>query len=441
METSVQQPMRRGTFTPLIKEEYRKDYKLDILPHQKKGIFSRLLWTAKPSIVRIVPGYDAETGEVFRQNININEYSQEAQATDYLSDTFYMASVISRFGNSGSDVISDLPPDSEDRRKYPSILAEFARTVIQSTIAVGKGKKPALKPIDAWFQWAGKNGCLNYTRPTLLMQCLVWEVNGYDMTKETDGLPLFAVIGVDHTASRNALCRALVEPQDPGKPLDAVTNNKYGGLAELNGNILYLNNGVTEDGKYKMLRPSVCPVGQGWKPSPYELTAEDVKSLWVPWKSILNFLTAQEQLKLVANEFGADSVNYVIGQDPRFSALPFPEEIKAVGLGRYAGLVSGSYSRPESKDVQVSVTARRQGLPAVNVHRAADTASAAAARPAPGKLGRLKHLPDNFEEELEGIRKATGKSEQASLADQVLQGAGDDIEGIDDIDLEDEALN
>ena len=388
--------MRRGSFTPLIKDEYRKDYKLDILPHQKKGIFSRLLWTAKPSIVRIVPGYDVETGEVFRQNININEYSPDAQATDYLSDTFYMASIISRFGNSGSDVISDLPPDSEDRRKYPSVLAEFSRTVIQSTLAVGKGKKPALKPIDAWFQWAGKNGCLNYTRP---------------------------------------------EPQDPGKPLDAVTNNKYGGLAELNGNILYLNNGVTEDGKFKMLRPSVCPVGQGWKPSPYELTAEDVKSLWVPWKSILNFLTAQEQLKLIANEFGADSVNYVIGQDPRFSALPFPEEIKAVGLGRYAGLVSGSYSRPEPRDVQVSVTARRQGLPAVNVHRTADTASESAARPAPGKLGRLKHLPDNLEKELEGIRKATGKSEQASLADQVLQGAGDDIEGIDDIDLEDEALN
>ena len=91
-----------------------------------------------------------------------------------------------------------------------------------------------------------------------------------------------------------------------------------------------------------MLRPSVQdPSSKGWTPTPFPLDEETVKQLWVPWDDLLQYMTAEEQCKFLAQEFGSDSVNYFIGTDPMFNGLQLPQEIANAGLGRYARFVSG----------------------------------------------------------------------------------------------------
>ena len=117
-------------------------------------------------------------------------------------------------------------------------------------------------------------------------------------------LPLLAIVAIDHTKSIGALMQALVEPSNPGKPLDALTNNKYGGMAELDGNLMFLNSVDDPEGKYKMLRPSVQAPGKGWTPTPFPLSEDVVQSLWHPWEEVIHYLTADEQALLLAAEYG-----------------------------------------------------------------------------------------------------------------------------------------
>ena len=108
MINAYKQPSRRqaGTFLTFVRPEYRKGYQIPGMEIQESGIQSMTLWTTRQSILRIIPGYDPETGEIFPQNINVNEYSTDDNFTNYLSDTFVMASIIDGFGSRGSCFIT-----------------------------------------------------------------------------------------------------------------------------------------------------------------------------------------------------------------------------------------------------------------------------------------------------------------------------------------------
>ena len=81
--------------------------------------------------------------------------------------------------------------------------------------------------------------------------------------------------------------QALVEPANPGLPLNPATNSKFQSLAELDSNVLYLNPVDNPNGKGHMLRPSVQPPGKGWTPTPFPITEEEAKALWIPWDNLL----------------------------------------------------------------------------------------------------------------------------------------------------------
>lgn len=343
--TFVNNTSRNHSF---VKPEFRKGFQIPMLPYQQYGIMSRVFWPSKTQVVRILPGYDPQTGEVFRQNINCTQFSMDRAFDEYLSDTFCRATVVNRFGGIKSPFISDYAPGSEDERQWggETVLHNFIRGIIYACSP--NTKRPRIKPIKEWSMWTGfgPSATLSYDKPSLLMQALVFHLNGADnkdyetqqplVDKDGDILPLLAVVAMDNQQSILNLCQALVEPANPGLPLDAASNNKYGAMAELEGNKLFLNP-YTDAKQHSALRPSVQPAGQsGWKPTPFPLSAEVVKQLWHPWEDVLNYMTAQEQLQLCADEFGADTVNYVIGTDPKFHSLEIPQSIKSVGLGRYA---------------------------------------------------------------------------------------------------------
>jgi hypothetical protein len=220
----------------------------------------------------------------------------------------------------------------------------------------GKNKRNELTPTNDWKLWTayGQSGQMAYDKPSLLMQALVFHINGRnnqdpkaqrDLIDENGNLlPLFAVCCVTSPDSISRICDALVLPSNRALPLDAATNNQFGALAELDGNILYLNPAKNAK-QFDVFDPSVQPAGeQGWNPTPFNISADMARSLWVPWDRLLRTMTAQEQLELCAQEFGADTVNYVIGTDRTLQGLEIPEKIKAAGFGRYANLVGGSVS-------------------------------------------------------------------------------------------------
>jgi hypothetical protein len=292
---------------------------------------------------------------VFRQNIKCDQFSTEDDRTNYLSDTFTMVSIIEKFGSCGP-IISSYAPGSRDAEMYggDTVLRHFVRKIMYA--CNGKNKRNELTPTNDWKLWTayGQSGQMAYDKPSLLMQALVFHINGRnnqdpkaqrDLIDENGNLlPLFAVCCVTSPDSISRICDALVLPSNRALPLDAATNNQFGALAELDGNILYLNPAKNAK-QFDVFDPSVQPAGeQGWNPTPFNISADMARSLWVPWDRLLRTMTAQEQLELCAQEFGADTVNYVIGTDRTLQGLEIPEKIKAAGFGRYANLVGGSVS-------------------------------------------------------------------------------------------------
>lgn len=378
----------------MIKKEFRKGFEIPILPHQKYGMLSRVLWPSKNQIIRIVPGHDERTGEIFPQNINVNSYSEEANPEDYLSNTFTKATVVSRFGTLTSPFISDYEPGSDDWRKYAgeTVIHRFIRKIMNACRSKN-GTYDGLKATPEWIQWCGigPQARLSFDKPSLLMQALVFMLNGrYNQDVETgadmldedgDPVPVMAVIAVDNKLTMLNLYQALVSPMNPSLPLNPTTNNKYGALAELEGNKLYLNTYVDATSHHAALRPSLQAAGKGWTPEPFQISDQAAIQLWQPWRKLLNFMTAAEQVELCAKEFGADTVNYVIGQDQYLAGIEIPDYIKGAGLGRYAG--GGSRVSLSGSTVQQGSQPPPFSMPGAGIGKGA---AASAAAP---KLGTL----------------------------------------------------
>ena len=333
---NVRTPQNAATNFRLIKDGI-ENFK-SVFDYQK-FMLSRILWVSKPTVVRIVPGNDGE--QTYKQVVNTTNWTSDAAKTDFLSDTFYMTQTLASFGDNRLDICSNLDPESEEASLYPeSPLNFFANTVHRVIRAVNNGKKTKIKYNERWKAWTNMRGKLPFPKPTLFFQGIIQEVNGVTCTKGEDNGNepgyLYGLIGINHTASINALLKALVDPMDRRKPI-GVENNNYGSLAEVEGNMLFLNASEDTNGKM-LLEPSIqsadAPQSE-WNPTPFDLTEEGCKSLWVPWNKLLRYLTVQEQLELIAREFGADTLNYVFSLDNAWEGLAIPERIKAVGLGQY----------------------------------------------------------------------------------------------------------
>ena len=439
-----------GPWLSFVKSKYRKGYEIPGLDYQTNGIRSYTFWNTRDSIIRILPGYDPSTGEIFPQNVKCNEYTTDGSYADHLSDTFMTASMVVNFGQQGMTFLTSYAPGSPDAQRWGgnTVFKIFTKNVANSVLAASNGKKSRFGVTNEMRQWCDpKQGPLKYDHMGLLMQALVFKANGRDNVNsdgqplvdgEGNPLPMLGVVAIDSKASIGALMQALVEPANPGLPLDPATNSKYGVMAGVETcNILYLNSVDNPNGKGHMLRPSVQGAGKGWTPTPFPLTAEDVKSLWVPWEELLQYMTAEEQLKYLAGEFGADSVNYFVGTDPIFAGkLEIPAEIKNAGYGRYQQFVGNKQASAPAAPSIASPSRNQFGMPKAAVaavkapvNPVEDTLSGAhIAAPVPkSKPAGLSGLRPNstidqnkLKAALSGIRSATGQNNQASMAANLL---------------------
>ena len=373
MIRAYQAPQRQGggqtTYLSFVRPQYRRDYKIPGLEYQTNGIRSFTLWNAYPSVIRIIPGYDKATGEIFRQNVNCNEFADDAQYDEYLSDTFIDASIVSNFGPRKMTFITSYAPGSPESQMFAgnTVIDAFARSIHYSVKDSNEGKRSRFQVTDQMRNWCSREGMLRRPHKAFLMQALVFTRNGVDskdeqgnplLSENGDILPTLAVVSVEGRETIRNLMAALVQPENANLPLDANTNNKYGGLAELDGNILFLNNFHDANNNTNSLRPSVQPAGQrGWTPTPWPFDKQDVYNMWVPWQDLLHYMTPEEQCKLLAQDFGPDTVNYIIGTDPNLNQVRIPDEVASAGLGRYAQFVKGgassqpqrsSYGQPSS---------------------------------------------------------------------------------------------
>lgn len=469
MIKAYQQPTRRGgssgPFLSYVRPEYRKNYEIPGMAYQTGGFRSLSLWSTRQSILRILPGYDPATGQVYPQNINVNEFSMDAGYDDYLSDTFITASVVSGFGANKQTFITSYAPGSEDAQRYggDTVINQFVKNVANSVLNADKGKRTKFQVTDDMRRWCAKDGIIKFPRQALLFQALVFKRNGLDsqdanqqplLDENGNVLPLLTVVSVDGKQTLLEVMKALVEPSNPGLPLNPATNNKFGSLAELESNILYLNPVQDPTTGARMLRPSVQdPVDKGWNPTPFPLDEAAVKELWVPWDQLLQYMTAEEQCKFLAQEFGADSVNYFIGTDPLFNGLQLPAEIANAGLGRYARFVTGAGSTSFAAQRPAAATSPARatfgipkaaaGLPTQAAPQAAAAgtprfalksnpvedalASGYTAAPTPKTKPGLAGLranaaidQDKLKAALNGIHRAQQPNNQASMAQSLL---------------------
>lgn len=340
-----------GSFISFVKPQYRKDYQMPVIPWQRNGIRSFCLWNSAEQVLRIMPGHDKQTGEIFRQNIKCTTYAEDGKYLDYLSDTFMDTAVVDWFGDRGQTFITSYKPGSPEALKYggDTVIDVFAKAIIYSVSSENRGKKGRLAVTDDFRRWAAKDGNLSIPKRALMFQALTFKINGKPHTDankmpllDENGEPLFlySVCAVNGQDSMKALLQALVSPMDPRKSLDAATNNKYGALAELEGNLLYLH--PVQEGKYNVLHPSVQAATQGWNPEPFPIEESCARDLWVPWEDLLYYMTPTEQAQLLAKEYGADTVNYVLAKDMRYRDFELPPDIAAAGYGRYAQFMDGT---------------------------------------------------------------------------------------------------
>lgn len=464
-EAFQQAPSRSyGPWLSFVKQKFRKGYEIPGLTYQTNGIRSYTLWNTRESVIRIIPGYDPATGEIFSQNVKCHEYTTDGSYTEHLSDTFMTSSVVVNFGQQGMTFLTSYAPGSPDAQKWGgnTVIKVFTRNVSNSVLAASNGKKARFGVTQEMRQWCDPmRGPLKYDHMAFLMQALVFKVNGADnkdsngnvlVDEEGNPLPMLGVVAIDSKASIGAVMQALVEPANPGLPLDPATNSKYGALAELEANVLYLNPVDNPNGKGHMLRPSVQAPGKGWTPTPFPLTEEDVKSLWTPWDELLQYMTAEEQLKYLAGEFGADSVNYFIGTDPIFAGkLEIPAEIRNAGYGRYQQFMGNKTAAAPATNMAPTMSAPRNsfGMPKTGTKRETfddpventlNTAHVEAPKPKSGLSGlRANSTIDQgrLQAALKGIRGATQPNNQASMAANLLNDT--DLENYqDDIPNEEE---
>ena len=355
-----------------VKPEFRK--KGVVFPGidwQTNGYVTGNLWNAYDHVLRIIPGYDPETREIFHQNIKCNEYSQEAPYKDYLSDTFMEASTVQGFGETKSTFITSYQPGSKDEKTYggDTAINVFIRNVYRSVNS--KKGKPRFGVTPDMQRWAAKDGIMTLNKQSFIMQALLYVFRGNPMT-DVDGNPLvtedgenvpkLGVVSIDGKATLVAFLKALVEPADFGQPLDAIKNNKYGGFAELAGNKLFLNHWRNPETGYNELRPSIVPPGTKGvqRPTPLPLDAEDVYNWWKPWDDLIYYMSAEEQCLYLASEFGADSVNYLVGTDPIYRGFKMPDEIARAGYGRYTQFTDGVKEVTTRGSVSVPASGERK---------------------------------------------------------------------------------
>ena len=321
---------------------------------QQYGYLTSVLWPSRDHIIRIIPGYDPETREIFRQNINVDAFSEDAEYTEYLSDTFMMADTVQRFGEARSAFITSYAPGSADDQKYSgdTMISIFSRNVFW-TVKPTKSRRPRFGCIPIMHRWTAlKEGTLPLPKRAILVQALVYKLQGdylkdkddnYLIAEDGDYLPKIGVIAMDGPTTVHAVLKALVEPANPANNLDALKNNKYGGFAELEGNKMYLNAAVSPEPKpTKYLQPSVHASGtKGWELDMLPFTPDQVYAWWKPWNEIINYLTPAQQAEILAAEFGADAVNYFVGTDPAYRDFEMPESVAAAGYGRFVQFTDG----------------------------------------------------------------------------------------------------
>ena len=372
----------------MIAAKFRKGYDVPDIPYQTNGIFAVSLWPSQNSAIRIIPAVDA-SGHAMPQNINVDNYSDQADPTQFLSDTFITASTVDRLGSIRRPLIVDYKPGTSDALAYgkDTAITLFARA-IYNACDTKKRRKGTLPPHPDFANWISFNAGqkLTWSRPSLLMQSLTYIINGrpnYDLENdrpllsETGApLPMLCVVVLSNREAISTLIQALVEPINPGLPLDAHTNNRLGPMAEQDGNMLWLvsknvaDAGIGASGNAKSkyrLTPSVQEGGVGWTPTPHPLSDEQVRNYWHPWDQLLNFMSCEEQLHLLAQEFGADTVNYVFTQDRDCldRGVRVPDDIASAGIGRYAGATQ--FSMPgmsQAASASLGFQGRPTGAPA-----------------------------------------------------------------------------
>lgn len=352
----AQQTTQSGSFPTtvnLVKNNFKRGLELEEIAYQK-GIRSTIAWPSRKQVLRIIPGYDANG--VYPQVNAGRPFVSDYDPADYLTDTFIMVNTIAGFGASKYNVISDYKPGSPEAVQFGgnTVLSCFAEDVCRAVYAVVKGKRPFMQPGPQWASWALYDPAtkvrpiLSRPRSTLLFQALVWILNG-DGLKNGDGtyvkgangepLPMIYVFGLDNTKSISELFDALITPRDRTKPIDPINNSNYYGIGEQNGSILYMlpKPYTLPTGKSaSYLMPHIAEDETKWEPARFPLSDQQIHSWWHPWNDLLNYMTPEEQCRLVANEFGADTLNYVIANDRRLQGVSVPQDIASKGLGRYS---------------------------------------------------------------------------------------------------------
>lgn len=339
----------------LVNRDAVKDVVVPGFEHQTIKFIERSLMTSKPSIFRIIPGYD-EDGNIYKTlREGYNPELLDKDPASCLSGTFCSVSSIQPFGNQWRDSVLTAyqpgSPDDDERINLGkmSVLEKFSRVVNFCTDTTKKGRRPMQAHQD-WFRWTALKGSLGKVKWRFMFQAVVFQDSGryFPYTNESTGQEeyrnMIALLSIDQQASINTFMEELATPAMRNRPVDVFTNSNLGPVAELDGIWCYLHpeEAYGDTNIKSKLVPRPYPQGSSPDTTPTAFPLEEawVKQTWIPWTKLLKWYSKEEQYHLIAEVFGPDTVNYffeALGDDFYTSFIPM--DIRQKGYGRYAGML------------------------------------------------------------------------------------------------------
>ena len=398
----------------LVNRDSVKDLQIPGFEHQTVKFIERSLMTSKPSIFRIIPGYD-ESGNIYstlREGYNPELLDKDPASC--LSGTFCSVSSIQPFGNQWRDaVLTAYQPGSADDEERinlgkMSVIEKFARVVNFCTDTTKKGRRPMQAHQD-WFRWTALKGSLGKVKWRFMFQAIVFQDSGryFPATNESTGQEeyrnMIALLSLDQQASINTFMEELATPAMRNRPVDVFSNSNLGPVAELNGIWCYLHpeEAYGDTNIKSKLVPRPYPQGSSpdTPPTAFPLEESWVKQVWTPWTKLLKWYSKEEQYHLIAEVFGPDTVNYffeALGDD--FYTAFIPMDIRQKGYGRYAGMlqrpvnVGASFGSSPAVPQITPPTSMSPAVPVSMPKMAASTAPVVAA-PVPAAVQHMPKAP------------------------------------------------
>lgn len=340
-------------------------------PAKPNGINWRLhkIKTGPETVLRVMP-YIEPDGSIQPLITDVGAYDG-TNGEELLTDAFVCFEMVSFWGAKKLSFITEVTdPSAPETNRTP---AKWFASVVQEQ-AGEKAKNPQNAPAE-WRYWATKvavpgysfkSSMVEYPQTTFAFRAL--RLAGRPTTG-AGGKPLAPLVGPDYiiatlsSTTANAFVKAIYSPADSNQPF-SVANSTYGDIVGLNGNTIKLVSvasqslpGMPANRSQELTLGTVAGM-------PYPMPHQEMLRVFQPWSELLNYISIEAQISLIAQAFTPGSVKAALSDSPYVTY--FPDEVKSADAPRFGEVIVPGWTPPAQQPYGAPAVPQYQAPPQNN---------------------------------------------------------------------------